>query len=87
MPISTDVVIIGAGPSGLFQVFELGLLDILLPQLAKSWDNPEGEMVRHLLKTRDQCMQSDESIFPSRVTGISVMILSKKRSALHVMQC
>lgn len=28
MPISTDVVIIGAGPSGLFQVFELGLLDI-----------------------------------------------------------
>jgi thioredoxin reductase (NADPH) len=28
MPFSTDVVIIGAGPSGLFQVFELGLLDI-----------------------------------------------------------
>jgi thioredoxin reductase (NADPH) len=28
MTISTDVVIIGAGPSGLFQVFELGLLDI-----------------------------------------------------------
>ena len=28
MSISTDVVIIGAGPSGLFQVFELGLLDI-----------------------------------------------------------
>lgn len=28
MPISTDVVIIGAGPAGLFQVFELGLLDI-----------------------------------------------------------
>lgn len=28
MPIKTDVVIIGAGPSGLFQVFELGLLDI-----------------------------------------------------------
>jgi thioredoxin reductase (NADPH) len=28
MPITTDVVIIGAGPSGLFQVFELGLLDI-----------------------------------------------------------
>lgn len=28
MPISTDVVIIGAGPVGLFQVFELGLLDI-----------------------------------------------------------
>jgi thioredoxin reductase (NADPH) len=28
MPIKTDVVIIGAGPAGLFQVFELGLLDI-----------------------------------------------------------
>jgi thioredoxin reductase (NADPH) len=28
MSIQTDVVIIGAGPSGLFQVFELGLLDI-----------------------------------------------------------
>ncbi len=28
MPITTDVVIIGAGPAGLFQIFELGLLDI-----------------------------------------------------------
>ena len=28
MPIKTDVLIIGAGPVGLFQVFELGLLDI-----------------------------------------------------------
>ena len=28
MPIQTDTVIIGAGPCGLFQVFELGLLDI-----------------------------------------------------------
>ena len=28
MPIKTDVVIVGAGPCGLFQVFELGLLDI-----------------------------------------------------------
>jgi thioredoxin reductase (NADPH) len=28
MPHRTDVVIIGAGPAGLFQVFELGLLDI-----------------------------------------------------------
>ncbi|MDB5739891.1 MAG: hypothetical protein JWP16_931, partial [Alphaproteobacteria bacterium] len=26
-PIETDVVIIGAGPIGLFAVFELGLLD------------------------------------------------------------
>jgi len=28
VPITTDVVIIGAGPAGLFQIFELGLLDI-----------------------------------------------------------
>jgi thioredoxin reductase (NADPH) len=28
MPVTTDVVIVGAGPAGLFQVFELGLLDI-----------------------------------------------------------
>lgn len=28
MAIKTDVVIVGAGPCGLFQVFELGLLDI-----------------------------------------------------------
>lgn len=28
MPIQTDTVIVGAGPCGLFQVFELGLLDI-----------------------------------------------------------
>ncbi|TVS12718.1 MAG: ferredoxin--NADP(+) reductase, partial [Wenzhouxiangella sp.] len=28
MPIQTDAVIIGAGPVGLFQVFELGLLDL-----------------------------------------------------------
>ncbi|MFZ1181445.1 MAG: ferredoxin--NADP(+) reductase, partial [Herbaspirillum sp.] len=27
-PIETDAVIIGAGPVGLFQVFELGLLEI-----------------------------------------------------------
>src|SRR5512137_1392663 len=27
-PIETDVVIVGAGPVGLFQVFELGLLEI-----------------------------------------------------------
>ena len=28
MPIETDAVIVGAGPVGLFQVFELGLLDV-----------------------------------------------------------
>ena len=28
MPLETDVVIVGAGPCGLFQIFELGLLDI-----------------------------------------------------------
>ena len=28
MPIETDAVIVGAGPCGLFQVFELGLLGL-----------------------------------------------------------
>ena len=28
LPIETDAVIVGAGPAGLFQVFELGLLGI-----------------------------------------------------------
>lgn len=28
MPIEADAVIVGAGPVGLFQVFELGLLEI-----------------------------------------------------------
>ena len=38
--IKTDVVIVGAGPTGLFAVFELGLLDIkchlidILPKLS-----------------------------------------------------
>ena len=27
-PLETDAVVIGAGPAGLFQVFELGLLEI-----------------------------------------------------------
>ena len=40
--IETDVVIIGAGPAGLFSVFELGLLDIkahvidILPQIGRA---------------------------------------------------
>jgi len=43
MPINTDVVIIGAGPIGLFQVFELGLLDI------------RAHVVDSLVKVGGQC--------------------------------
>ena len=42
--IETDVVIIGAGPVGLFAVFELGLLD-------------EGASDRHLAKPGGQCAE------------------------------
>lgn len=43
MTIKTDVVIIGAGPSGLFQVFELGLLDIQA-QVVDSLKQPGGQL-------------------------------------------
>ena len=40
--ISTDVVIVGAGPSGLFAVFELGLLDMTC-HLIDILDKPGGQ--------------------------------------------
>ena len=43
MTIKTDVVIIGAGPSGLFQVFELGLLDIRA-HVVDSLKQPGGQL-------------------------------------------
>jgi thioredoxin reductase (NADPH) len=42
MPVTTDVVIVGAGPSGLFQVFELGLLDIKA-HIVDSLPQPGGQ--------------------------------------------
>lgn len=45
MSIQTDVVIIGAGPAGLFQVFELGLLDI------------HAHVVDTLTRTGGQCAE------------------------------
>ncbi len=41
-PIETDVVIIGAGPSGLFQIFELGLLGIKV-HIVDALDAPGGQ--------------------------------------------
>src|SRR3954467_5541964 len=41
-PIKTDVVIIGAGPCGLFAVFELGLLD-MKAHLIDILDRPGGQ--------------------------------------------
>ncbi len=45
-PIETDVVIIGAGPVGLFAVFELGLLDI------------DAHVIDILPKVGGQCAES-----------------------------
>jgi thioredoxin reductase (NADPH) len=42
MPIETDALIIGAGPVGLFQVFELGLLGIQA-HVVESLDRPGGQ--------------------------------------------
>lgn len=44
-PIATDVLIVGAGPAGLFQVFELGLLDLL--------DGCDGQLRQVLVRGRD----------------------------------
>ena len=41
-PIETDVAIIGAGPIGLFAVFELGLLDLKC-HLIDILDRPGGQ--------------------------------------------
>ena len=48
-PIKTDVLIVGAGPIGLFAVFELGLLDMrchLIDILDKpyNWDAPRVDV-------------------------------------------
>src|ERR1700685_328794 len=41
-PVETDVIIVGAGPIGLFAVFELGLLD-LKAHLVDILDRPGGQ--------------------------------------------
>ncbi|MFY9514556.1 MAG: NAD(P)/FAD-dependent oxidoreductase [Rubrivivax sp.] len=43
-PISTDAVVIGAGPAGLFQVFELGLLE-MQAQVVDALPQPGGQCV------------------------------------------
>ena len=43
-PIETDAVIVGAGPVGLFQVFELGLLEIKA-HVIDSLDHPGGQCI------------------------------------------
>src|SRR5687768_7144001 len=43
-PIETDAVIVGAGPVGLFQVFELGLLEIKA-HVIDSLDYPGGQCI------------------------------------------
>ena len=49
--IETDVVIIGAGPVGLFAVFELGLLD-MKAHLIDILDKPGGNARSFILKSR-----------------------------------
>ena len=46
-PIETDAVIVGAGPVGLFQVFELGLLE--LPVKRGDYPLPSGQLTVRVL--------------------------------------
>jgi len=52
-PIETDAVVIGAGPCGLFAVFELGLLDIKV-HVVDILDRPGGRFTtcRHSPSSR-----------------------------------
>ena len=67
--IKTDVVIVGAGPAGMFAVFELGLLDI------------KAHLIDILPKPGGQCAElypkSRSTIFPafqkSRVKSLSML--------------
>ena len=49
--IETDVVIIGAGPVGLFAVFELGLLD-MKAHLIDIWTSPAVNAPNFIRKSR-----------------------------------
>ena len=72
----TDVVIIGAGPCGLFQVFELGLLDM------------QAHLIDNLDKIGGQCAElyPDKSLYdiPSR-PAITGQELTKKACVIIVM--
>jgi thioredoxin reductase len=49
--IETDILIIGAGPTGLFAVFETGLLQ-LNAILLMHFRNPEGNWLNYILKNQ-----------------------------------
>ena len=53
MSISTDVVIVGAGPCGLFQVFELGLLGIRAHVVDSLPRTETGKVQRYRLRLRE----------------------------------
>ena len=69
MTIKTDAVIIGAGPSGLFQVFELGLLDI------------QAQVVDSLNQVGGQCAElyPDKPIYD--IPALPVVALSARAAA------
>lgn len=57
---STDVVIIGAGPVGLFAVFELGLLD-LKTHLIDILTGPAGSVPSSIRKSRSTTFRACRS--------------------------
>ena len=76
--IETDVVIVGAGPAGIFAVFELGLLDIkahvidILPRaggqcselIPRSQSMTSGESVHYRAKMTDNLLKQIEPSIP-----------------------
>ncbi|MCH2175745.1 MAG: hypothetical protein MK193_08455 [Lentisphaeria bacterium] len=57
-----------------------GLLQYLLPLLDKNWKEAIGKDVKELLHTRDVLLNNGE-VFPSRVTGIGIMVFPFVRHA------
>lgn len=60
---------------------DVGLLQYLLPELGKEWDQPLGQMARNILDVRDQRM-AEGDLYPSRVTGLAMIMLPYVQSEL-----
>jgi poly(A) polymerase len=52
----------------------MGLLKHLLPCLDAIWDEPTGQLAQRLLEVRDSRLAAG-TIFPSRVTGLAMVVL------------
>ncbi|RMD75600.1 MAG: hypothetical protein D6820_14425 [Lentisphaerae bacterium] len=66
-----------------FSVFmDYGLMDYLFPGLAEEWRSSRGRDVRGLLAERDRLLK-EEKIFPSRITGVAIMLIPRLQEMLN----